>query len=218
MAGGITIITSHEAAADSYKKPNPPPKKVNKAKNATTKANSISGSGKKFSPIKTRPKTVDKKANRKQITLLKKRYSPPKNKKSIRDIIRSKFYAEKQANKGEIIYWGKIKGDAKAFTRIVSNRDGLHITDLYKGSLSSGSGTALLVHTLRHHNIHVGKRIAFTGIINPATLKAHRLGIRPEKSLLGHVATNAMRELGLKPKHMKYVKNGDKLNLEITLR
>ncbi|MBA1445366.1 MAG: hypothetical protein M3H12_09800 [Chromatiales bacterium] len=75
MAGGITIITSHEAAADSYKKPNPPPKKSNKAKSTTTKAKGVSSSSKK-AYSKTPARNYKKKS---QVSSLNQSYKKFKN-------------------------------------------------------------------------------------------------------------------------------------------
>ncbi|QYZ65048.1 MAG: hypothetical protein OI74_05265 [Gammaproteobacteria bacterium (ex Lamellibrachia satsuma)] len=164
LAGSITIITSEEVAADSYKKPNPPPKKVNKAKNTTTKTKSLSGIGKKATPIKT--KAANKKANRKQITLLKKNTSKrsisDKSKLALESLRISKAKDKASHNslrfgRQDMIYGLTNHG---GLTKLINKHGGRRLDDIYGHPSQNQSWGAHSKNSMDQH-IKSGGKIRF---------------------------------------------------------
>ena len=117
-----------------------------------------------------------------------------------------------------IATWVRVANDPKAVVRIESGFSGQNVTDIYKGSLPSGSGSQLLATGLEATGLKSGGQFSFTGIINSETLSAYQGGVAASNSLLGKVGTNALSNMGLEASTIQYQVVRGKLNIVIGVK
>jgi RHS repeat-associated protein len=117
-----------------------------------------------------------------------------------------------------IAVWAKIRGDSKAFTRIIKEPGALRVTDTFRGSQPPGTGTQLLMAALRTTGVKHGQQLVFEGIINPETVATFRAGGSAADSLLGHVGSKALKELGYEASGFEFRLVRDKLDLIIGVK
>jgi RHS repeat-associated protein len=111
--------------------------------------------------------------------------------------------------------WAKVAGDPKAFARVVEGADGLHVTDVFRGSQPPGSGSQILAAALRGAGFAPGRQVIFKSIINAETLATHQAGGAAAESLLGRTGAKAIGQLGAEPTSFGFKSIGDKLSLAI---
>jgi hypothetical protein len=117
-----------------------------------------------------------------------------------------------------IAYQGRIRGDDKAFVRVVLKEPGVvNVEDVFRGNLPKGNGSEFLAETLIGHGVIPTKQLIFSNIIEPNTIEVYKKGAEPSTSTLGKVGIKALQKLGLKSFNMKFEIYRGKLNLIINV-
>jgi hypothetical protein len=89
--------------------------------------------------------------------------------------------------------WGS---DPKAFAMFRPEKDGVVVSDLFRGAQPSGSGGIMLADALRKGGLQRPASITFSNIIEDRTLAELKAGMAPGETLLGKTLGNASKDLG----------------------
>ena len=122
-----------------------------------------------------------------------------------------------QIGKDDFSIRGTIKGDSNAWVRAEVKGEAVNVTDIHRGGLPRRSGGMLLAKTLQAHKVSP-KQLTISNITHEKTLKAHARGLHPSKSTLGRTAQNALKEMGLEAKSMKWVEIKGKPAIQVDIQ
>ncbi|HEY6725434.1 MAG TPA: RHS repeat-associated core domain-containing protein, partial [Polyangiaceae bacterium] len=117
-----------------------------------------------------------------------------------------------------IATWVKVSGDPKAFGRFERFGGVVNVTDVFRGSQPTGTGSEILVAGLRAEGFRQGEKLVFKGIINEETLAAYKAGGTAAESLLGRLGSKSLKKMGIEASSHEFQMAGDKLNMKIGVK